>query len=133
MAGSFAAIAFSKRRELGVDRRRLEVDLGRGAPDHDAAGAAVLLHEPADVLAERLAELALVRRLLHVRPVEAAHVLGREHRRHRLHRLERLPEPVDEVLLEHVGVAGGLVGVVGEDVPRAEARGRRASRAARAP
>jgi hypothetical protein len=107
--------------ELPVHPRWLQVHLGRRAPDHHRPRAIVLAHEPADVLAELLAQLELVRAALHVRAVESLHVVGREHRGHRLHRRERLLQPLEERRLEDAGVAGGLVRVIGEDVPRAEA------------
>jgi hypothetical protein len=103
-----------------VDGARLDVDLGRGTPQHDRAVAALLLHEAADVLAERLAQRALCGPLLHVGPVEPLHVVGREDGGHRLDGRERLLELVEEIRLEDLGVHRRVVRRVGEHVPPAE-------------
>ncbi len=100
---------------------RLHKDLRRGAPDHHQPVAAVRLLEVADVLANRLGELQLVRRLLDVRAVEALDVVVVEDRRHRLDSLQEVGDRFDVVVaVQHAGLEGGFVGVVGDRVPGAE-------------
>src|SRR6266545_2017715 len=104
-------------REMG--RAHLRVDLRRAGPDHDRAGAAVRLHERADVLHEALGLLP-ERPLLHVRTVEPAHPGLVEHGRHRPDRLELLADGIEVLAAQHVRADRGAVGVVGDGIPAAE-------------
>ena len=103
-----------------VHGRGRDVDLGRPAPHGDGARAAVRLHERADVGAHGLDHLGLLRRGLHVRAVEAAHVVRVEDGRHRLDLRELVLHEIDVARLEHLRVLRRLVRVVREHVPAAE-------------
>src|SRR6266545_4875108 len=108
-----------ERLQRQVRRARLGVDLRRAGPDHDGAGAAVLLLERADVLHERFGLLP-ERPLLHVRTVEPAHPGLVEDGRHRADRLELLADGIEVLAAQHVRADRGVVGVVRDRVPAAE-------------
>ena len=101
-----------------VNGRGLEEDFGRAAPDHDHAIDGLL--EGLDVGAHLVGEIALVLALLHVRAVEALDVVLIEDRGQRLDGFEIRLELLERLLVEHLGVRGGLVDVVFEDVPAGE-------------
>ena len=109
-----------ERRDRLVSLARREVRLGRTAPDRDAAAAAVVLDEALDVSLKLFDHPGLGRCRLHVRPVQALHVLGIKNRLHWLYSRKLGLHLVEVLLLEHVGVGCSLVCVLGEDVPPAK-------------
>ena len=77
--------------------------------------------EVADVLPQRLGQLALGLAGLDVLALEPLHVVLVEHGRHRLDGLEEVGDRLEVlVAVEHAGVARGRVGVVRHRVPGAE-------------
>ena len=98
-----------------VHGRRLDENLRRSAPDHHHAVHGLL--EGPNVGPHLLGQVALVLALLHVRAVEALHVVLVEDRRQRLDRLQVGLQLLQRLLVQHLGVRGGLVDVVLEDVP----------------
>ena len=98
----------------------LDEGLGRGAPDGDQAAGSARLPEVADVLAKLLGEVELVLSLLHVRPVDLLDVVMIEDGLHGLDGAEPAFDFVEQVTLEHAGIAGGGVHVVLENVPAGE-------------
>ena len=120
MAGSSRSSPRSKFAMRLVHFTRLDVALGGAAPDGDDALHALFFLERADVLAQLLDHLGLARAFLTCVAVQALHVLGIEHRWHRLDGLELVLDRGEMAILEHLGLARGLVGVVREEVPAAE-------------
>ena len=121
MAGSFAAIAFSNRAELAVDRgsARGRPRSTRTRPSPPARRRCPARTGGCPPAAPRRARACPA--LLHVRAVEPPHVRRREDRRHRPDRRERRPELLEQAVRRALRVPRGLVGVVREDVPAAEA------------
>ena len=104
-----------------MDGALLQVHLGAPAPDENHPGdTPASSRKPADVVAELLGEIALAGAGLHVRPVELLDVGLIEDGRPGLHRLELRAHLIEQPAPQHLGVAGGLVAVVLEDVPAAE-------------
>ena len=96
------------------------VDLGRSGPDHHDAGAVVLLLEVADVLTQGLHHLPSRESLLDVVARDALGVVGVEGGLHGHDLLQLVAHGLDVLGLEHLGIDGSLVGVLGIGVPRAE-------------
>ncbi len=96
----------------------LKKDFGRAAPDHD--DAVYGLFEGPDVFAHLLGEIALVLALFHVGAVQPLDVVLVEDGGQRLDGFEVRLDLLQRVLVEHLGVAGGFVDVVFEDVPSGE-------------
>ncbi len=103
-----------------MHRSRLDEDLGGPAPDRDEPITAPVALEAADVGADPLDHLELVRSALRVCAVETPHVPGVEDPSHRLDRPELVLHLLDVLTLEHFGVVGRLEGVIRKDVPAAE-------------
>jgi len=103
-----------------MDAVRRYIDFRRSAPHRDRALATVLALERPDVVAQLLDHFRLRRAALHVRSVEALHVLGIEDAGHRLDCFELVANEIDVVLRENVGVQRRFVRVIGKDVPSAE-------------
>ena len=99
---------------------RLDEALGRSAPDGDQAAGAARLLEVADVLAKLLGQVHLVLALFHVRSVDLLDVVVIEDGLHRSDGAEAAFHFVEQVALQHSGVAGGGVHVVFENVPAGE-------------
>jgi hypothetical protein len=114
---SLLASAFSK---LSASWWMPYVNFRAAAPDGHGPVAAVAGLELADVLAELLDHLGLRGALLDVRAVQAADELGIEDAGHRNDGFQFGADGVEVLAGQDVGVDGGVVGVVGEDVPGAE-------------
>ena len=96
------------------------VDLGRSGPDDHDAGAVVLLLEVADVLTQGLHHLPSRESLLDVVARDAFGVVGIKGSLHGHDLLQLVAHGLDVLGLEHLGIDGSLVGVLGIGVPRAE-------------
>ena len=101
-----------------MHRRRLDENLRRRGPDHHHAVHGLL--EGLNVGPHLLGQIALVLALLHVRAMQALHVVLVEDRRQRLDRLQVGLQLRERLLVQHLGVRGGLIDVVREDVPAGE-------------
>ncbi len=101
-----------------MNRRRLEEDLGRSAPDHD--DAVDCLPEGLDIGTHLFGEVALVLALFHVCAMQPLDVELVEDGGQRLDGFEVGLELLKQILVEHLGMRGALVDVVFEDVPAGE-------------
>ena len=98
-----------------MHRRRLEEDLSRSAPNDDHAADRLL--ERLNIGAELVGEVHLVLASLDIGAVQALDVVLVKNCRHRLDRFEVGANRFELVPLKHLGVGGGLVDVIVEDVP----------------
>ena len=99
----------------------LDVDLGRRAPDHHEPIDEVLAPEAVDVGPDGLEHRPLGHPTFDVGTVEALDVRRVERGGHRAHRAQRGADRLEVPAgVENASVRGGHIGVVGEDVPRAE-------------
>ena len=96
------------------------VRLGGTAPHNHQPVTSTLGLEAPDVFANFLDELRLVLGAFDIGAIQALDVLGEEHARHRLDRFELLSDRSEVTTFEHIGVFGGVVGIVGKDVPTTE-------------
>src|SRR5208337_5161600 len=78
------------------------------------------LPEVANVLAKLFGQVQFVLSLFYVRPVDLLDVVMIEHRLHRLDSAEPPLHFVEQVALEHAGIAGSGVHIVLENVPSRE-------------
>ena len=101
-----------------MNRRGLEEDFGRAAPDHDHA--IDRLAEGADIFDHLVGEFALGLALLHMGSVQTLHIELIEDRRHWLDGFEIGLELSQNFGLQHLRVRGRLVDVVFKNVPTGE-------------
>src|SRR5258708_32484982 len=99
---------------------RLADGFGRSAPDGDQPARATRLLEVAYVLPKLLRQFQLVLPFLHVRPVDLLDVVVIEHGLHWLDGAEASLHFIEQIALQHTGVAGRRVHVVFENVPAGE-------------
>jgi hypothetical protein len=99
---------------------RREKNLCRAAPHHHQARGAGLSLECGDVVLDLLGKIELVLALLHMLAFELFHIFLVEGRLHRAHVLQELAYRLEVARLQHTGLGGRLVGVVGKDVPATE-------------
>ncbi len=121
MLSSFASIAFSNASRVqcvGPGLMKISVDAHQTI---DQPVALVPRLEVANVLPQRLGQLALALAGLDVLALEPLHVGLVEHGRHRLDGLEELGDRLEMLVpVEHAGMHRGGVGVVGDRIPGAE-------------
>ena len=96
------------------------MDFGGAAPDHHQPVDFVARAKVFDVFLEFLCQVPLGLGVLDVRAVELADVVLVEDRLHRFDGAEQRTRLLEVLRAEDAGFGGGVVGVVGEDVPPAE-------------
>ena len=118
-------------RQRRVHVRRLAVDLGRAAPDRDAAIEPLRRLEALDVGDELLGQIHLRLALLDVGAVQLLDVRRLEHARHRADALEERTHLLEVLVRQHAGVLAPTRRRCPRRCPSRRTPDRRASPAAR--
>src|SRR5580704_1510856 len=99
---------------------RFEEYFGRAAPDHDQAVGFAFLLEVADVFAKLFGELKFIFGFFDVGAGKILDVMLIESGLHRLDGPQEFLDLIEVFGLQDTRLSGGLIGVVGENIPAAE-------------
>src|SRR5580704_2424202 len=103
-----------------MDSLRLQEYFGGAAPDHNEAVGFAFLFEIANVFAELFGELKFILGFFDVRTGKIFDVVLVESGLQRLDSLQEFLNLIEVFGFQDTGLGGGLIGVVGENIPAAE-------------
>src|ERR1700722_7737160 len=103
-----------------MDSLRLEEYFGGAAPDHHEAVGFALLFEVANVFAKPFGKFKFIFSFFDVGTGKILDVMLIERGLHRLDSLQEFLDLIEVFRFQNTGFGGGLIGVVGENIPAAE-------------